>query len=84
MYDEMYMNATIHPLQGEAMLEALYLLNQYSLHPSPPYQNRDEWMAIVRERKGVTCHAAFEGMAFFDSGDRAAADRNTWWMAFAK
>jgi Acetyltransferase (GNAT) domain len=54
------MNISTHPVQGEAMLDALYALNQYSLHPNPPFQNKDEWAAIVRERKGVTCHVTFE------------------------
>ncbi len=54
------MNITTRHLQGEEMLETLYALNSYSLHPSPPYQNKDEWMGIVRGRKGVTCHATFE------------------------
>jgi len=54
------MKATTRRLQGEEMLETLYTLNSYSLHPSPPYQNKDEWMMIVRERKGVTCYATFE------------------------
>ena len=54
------MNITVRHLQGEEMLETLYALNSYSLHPSPPYQNKDEWMGIVRGRKGVTCHATFE------------------------
>jgi predicted acetyltransferase len=54
------MNITTRHLQGEEMLEALYALNQYSLHSSPPFQNKDEWMNIVRGRKGVTCHAVFE------------------------
>ena len=54
------MKATTRRLQGEEMLETLYTLSSYSLHPSPPYQNKDEWMGIVRERKGVTCHATFE------------------------
>jgi hypothetical protein len=48
------------PLQAEEFLNALFQLNQYSLHPSPPFQNKEEWMAVVRERKGVTCHAVFE------------------------
>lgn len=54
------MNITTRNLQGEEMLQTLYALNQYSLHPSPPFQNKDEWMEIVRERKGITCHATFE------------------------
>ena len=54
------MEATVRHLQGEEMLETLYTLNSYSLHPSPPYQNKDEWMMIVRERQGMNCHAVFE------------------------
>jgi len=54
------MNTTIRQLQGEEMLDTLYTLNQYSLHPSPPFQKKEDWVAIVRERKGVTCHAVFE------------------------
>lgn len=54
--------ATRH-LQGDEMLETLYTLNSYSLHPSPPYQNKDEWMTIVRERQGMNCHAVFENDA---------------------
>ncbi len=54
------MNITTRRLQGEEMLDALYQLNMYSLHASPPYEDKEEWMARVRERKGVTCYAAFE------------------------
>jgi predicted acetyltransferase len=54
------MNTSICQLQGEEMLEILYSLNQYSLHPSPPFQDKEEWLAVVRSRKGVTCHAMFE------------------------
>jgi hypothetical protein len=43
------------------MLETLYALNSYALHPSPPLQNKEEWMGIVRERKGMSCFAVFEG-----------------------
>ena len=39
------MKATTRRLQGEEMLETLYTLSSYSLHPSPPYQNKDEWVA---------------------------------------
>ena len=42
------------------MLDALYMLNQYAFHPSPPFQNKEEWLSFVRGRKGVTCHAVFE------------------------
>jgi predicted acetyltransferase len=55
------MEITTRQLEGEEMLETLYALNSYSLHPSPPFQNKEEWMEIVRERKGMTCFAVFEG-----------------------
>jgi len=54
------MNITIRQLQGEEMLERLYELNSYAMHPSPPFQNKQEWMAIVSERQGKTCYAACE------------------------
>src|SRR4030043_640349 len=54
------MNITIRHLQGEEMLEALYALNSYSLQPSPPLQNKEDWFSIVRERQGITCSAVFE------------------------
>jgi hypothetical protein len=50
------MNITTKHLQGNEMLEVIYALNQYS----PPFQNKDEWMKVVRERKGVTCHAVLK------------------------
>ncbi len=54
------MTATIRSLQGEEMLDALYPLSQYAFHPSPPFQDKEEWLSFVRGRKGVTCHAIFE------------------------
>ena len=54
------MNTSIRHLQGEELLDVLFTLNQYSLHPSPPFQDKEEWLTIVRGRKGVTCYAVFE------------------------
>ncbi len=54
------MDIAIRPIQGEEMLETLYRLNMYSLHASPPGENKEEWIGRVRERKGITCYAAFE------------------------
>jgi predicted acetyltransferase len=54
------MKTTIRQLQGEEMYDALYTLNSYSLHPSPPFQNKEEWFSIVSERQGMNCHALFE------------------------
>jgi predicted acetyltransferase len=47
-------------LVGDEIFEALYPLAQYALHPSPPFQKKEEWLEIVRGRKGLTCRAAFE------------------------
>lgn len=54
------MNIATRQLQREEILEILYTLNSYSLHPSPPYQNKDEWIKVVREREGMNCQAVFE------------------------
>jgi predicted acetyltransferase len=54
------MNITVHRLQGEEMLNTLYNLNSYSLHPSPPLQNKEEWMGVVRERLDMNCFAVCE------------------------
>jgi len=55
------MDIKLRHLEGDELLEALYALNSYSLHPSPPLKNKEEWMAIVRERQGMTCFAVYEG-----------------------
>jgi predicted acetyltransferase len=57
------MKPDIRQLHGQDMLDALYVLNQYAFHPSPPFQNKEEWLSFVRGRKGVTCHAVFEAEA---------------------
>ena len=54
------MDITIRQLQGDELLETLYTLNSYALHPSPPYQNKEEWLDVVRERQEKNCHALFE------------------------
>ena len=54
------MTITVRRLQGEEMLDTLYVQNQYAFHPSPPFQNKEEWLSFVRGRKGITCYAAFE------------------------
>jgi predicted acetyltransferase len=55
------MNVTIHSIEGQEMLDARYNLGQYAFHSSPPFQDKEEWLAMVRERKGVNCFAADEG-----------------------
>lgn len=51
---------SIRQIQVPEMLDVLYSLTQYSLHPSPPFENREEWNAIVSGRKGVTCFTAYK------------------------
>jgi predicted acetyltransferase len=56
-----FMEITTRQLEGDKLLETLYALNSYSLHPSPPFQNKEEWTEIVQARQGKTCFAVFEG-----------------------
>jgi predicted acetyltransferase len=51
---------SIRQIQDQEMLDVLYSLTQYSLHPSPPFENKEEWDENVRGRKGVKCFATFE------------------------
>ena len=50
----------IRRLEGDEKLEAMYSLNAYALHASPPLTNKEEWEGIVRPRQGVTYMALFE------------------------
>ncbi len=54
------MNITIRSLQGDELFNTLYKLDVYSLDPSPPLRDKDEWMGLVRGREGITCMALFE------------------------
>ena len=51
---------SIRPLDGEELLDILYTHGMYAFRASPPFQDKEEWAKIVRERKGVICHALFE------------------------
>ena len=51
---------TIRKLEGEEKLAAMYNLNAYAFHPSPPLMDKDEWQEPVRHREGVTYLALFE------------------------
>jgi predicted acetyltransferase len=65
-------NSSIRPLQGDKLLDVLYNFNMYAFHPSPPFQDKEEWAKIVRQRKGVTYHALFEdGNAVAGAGSTA-------------
>lgn len=54
------MNIAVRQIQGQEMHDTLYTLNQYSLHPSPPFQDKEEWLSMICGRKGVICHAVYE------------------------
>jgi hypothetical protein len=53
----------IRRLEGDEKLEAMYSLNAYALHASPPLTNREEWNEIVRPRQGVTYCCLFDAEA---------------------
>jgi predicted acetyltransferase len=55
------MNMIIREVEGQDMFDALYALTNYAFHSSPPFENKEEWLEHVRGRKGITCHAIFEG-----------------------
>lgn len=55
------MKTMVRQVQGEEMHAALYALNSYSFHDSPPLVNQEEWIKNVKARQGVTCFAFFEG-----------------------
>jgi GNAT superfamily N-acetyltransferase len=53
-------NITIHPVEGQEMLDILYRLDNYAFRPTPPFPNREEWNARVMTRKGPYYYAVFE------------------------
>ena len=54
------MKINVRQLNGEEMYNTLYNLNSYSLHPSPPFQNKEDWMSVVRERQEMSCFSVCE------------------------
>jgi predicted acetyltransferase len=51
----------IRELTGEERVEAIYNLNSYAFHASPPFRDKDETTAMIRQRKGYRYFAALEG-----------------------
>ncbi len=54
-------NISTRQVQGQEMLDILYLLDNYAFHPTPPFPNREEWEARMRAHKGPLYYALFEG-----------------------
>jgi predicted acetyltransferase len=54
------MNVTIRLLEQEDIITPLFTLNQYAFHSGPPYEGKEEWANLIRDRKSITCLAAFE------------------------
>jgi len=75
--------ATIRSLQGEEMLDVMYNLSMYAFHASPAFENKEEWAKVVRERKGVTYHALFEGDDAVASAASTAMTQNVRGKLFA-
>jgi len=51
----------VRELEGDARLEAIFEVNSYAFHASPPYQDKEERLEILRQRLGFRYFAAFEG-----------------------
>ena len=56
-------HTAIRQIEGDDILEAMYLLPLYSFRASPPLQDRAERDEQVKQRKGVTYVAAYEDSA---------------------
>jgi hypothetical protein len=51
---------TIRRMSTEEILDVLFPLASYALHPSPPFRDKEEWDEVIRERRGVIYFALFE------------------------
>jgi hypothetical protein len=51
----------IRPVQGQEMLDILYILDSYAFRPTPPFPERAGWEARVKARVGTQYYAVFEG-----------------------
>ena len=45
-------SVTIRPVEGDEMHDILFLLDNYAFRPTPPFPNREEWDARLKNRKG--------------------------------
>jgi predicted acetyltransferase len=52
---------SVRELEGEERLEAIFELGSYAFHASPPFQDREERLEILRQRQGYRYFAAYEG-----------------------
>ncbi len=51
---------TIRQVEGQEMLDILYLLDNYAFRATPPFPNREEWEGRVKMRIGPSYYALFE------------------------
>jgi GNAT superfamily N-acetyltransferase len=51
---------TIRQVEGQEMLDILYLLDNYAFRATPPFPNREEWEGRVKMRVGPAYYALFE------------------------
>jgi GNAT superfamily N-acetyltransferase len=51
---------TIRQVEGQEMLDILYVLDNYAFRPTPPFPNREEWEQRLKTRKGPIYYALFE------------------------
>lgn len=69
-------DTAIRRLESEEMLEAMYGLNAYAFHTSPPLTNKEEWKENVRTRQDVTYFAVFEDSAAVSGAASTAMVQN--------
>jgi len=53
-------HTAIRELHGDEMLEAMYGLNAYAFHASPPLTDKAEWQEVIRHREGFVYYALLE------------------------
>lgn len=54
-------NIAIRQVEGQEMLDIMYVLDNYAFRPTPPFPNREEWEERMQTRKGPVYYALFEG-----------------------
>lgn len=53
-------NIATRQIEGQEMLDLLYLLDNYAFRPTPPFPNRKEWEERIKTRIGTQYYALFE------------------------
>jgi len=63
-------DVTIRRMTDDEVHEVFFALTSYAFHPSPPFRDKEDWEAIIRQRKNAVYFGGFEG----DQGVAAAVN----------